>query len=364
MKMKTLFMLLAFCAAALQTVAQCNAGDDVTVELCGDDSPVDLFTKIEGFPDTNGYWEDPLGAAFVNPFDPALHGEGVYTYIVDTQFDGTPCPYPDQALVTVTVYELPTVTFLMDETTACGHITTQFENTSAGLGFNLINWDFGDGSTSISNDPLYTYSDTGIFDVTLTLSNAFGCESSHTDLAAINVLEAPRTSFTLAHHPITTLEPQGEFVNETEGAVQYSWNIPGIGNFSEENPQVDFPPFESSYFVCLEAIGQNGCVGSFCRSVFVRESKVIYTPSAFTADQNKLNDSFKPVLTFDPQLYEMTIFDRWGAVVFKTDEPSQGWGGNHLANEFFVPDNYYQWRIKAVKDGEVIEKVGHVTVLR
>lgn len=50
------------------------------------------------------------------------------------------------------------------------------------------NWDFGDGNTSTTQNPVYTYPDAGLYNVTLAVSNAYGSDSL-TRYYYINVTE-------------------------------------------------------------------------------------------------------------------------------------------------------------------------------
>lgn len=68
----------------------------------------------------------------------------------------------------------------------------------------------------------------------------------------------------------------------------------------------------------------------------------VYIPTGFVVD-GKSGDfipKFTYVIDFD---YEFTIFDKWGAEVFRTDDPYQGWNG--IYNGEYVPSGVYAYRI-------------------
>ncbi len=57
---------------------------------------------------------------------------------------------------------------------------------------------------------------------------------------------------------------------------------------------------------------------------------VMRMPNSFTPDNNTLNDVFKPVLgDILPTKYLLQVFDRWGGLVFETNNPDQGWDGTY-----------------------------------
>jgi gliding motility-associated-like protein len=52
----------------------------------------------------------------------------------------------------------------------------------------------------------------------------------------------------------------------------------------------------------------------------------IYIPNAFSPNDDGLNDVFKPVVA-NLETYQLTIYDRWGLLVFSSTNPSIGWDG-------------------------------------
>ncbi len=347
-----------------QIQAQCNAGDDATFTVCENDTPFNLFDRINGTPIAGGFWLDAVNAPITSTFDPMTDGAGLYKYVVDTDLMGAPCALNDTAFLDISISSIPVVTFNMDNNQACGELTTQFTNTTIGLGFTNCLWSFGDGEISTVCNPSHIYSESGCFDVALTLTNGAGCAAVDTVFAAACVYERPVAAFDLEKNPVLTTEARAVFINQSTNGVAYEWIIPGVGNFNEEEPIVVLPPLEDTYFVCLQVTAANGCEDSYCSNVLVREDVVMYIPTAFTPNLDQVNETFKPQLTFTPELYELTIYDRWGTVVFKSLDPAIGWNGGAQGSSFFTPDSYYSYRIKAVKNAEVIERVGQIMMLR
>jgi len=72
----------------------------------------------------------------------------------------------------------------------------------------------------------------------------------------------------------------------------------------------------------------NGCDSIITTNLAVNEcSLMIWFPSAFTPNGDGLNDVFKPVSKFITQ-YDLQIFDRWGMLIFETNDVNTGWDGN------------------------------------
>lgn len=92
----------------------------------------------------------------------------------------------------------------------------------------------------------------------------------------------------------------------------------------------------------------------------------IYVPNTFTPDGDGFNDMFSAVVTGDLISYSLILFDRWGAAVWETNDPSATWDG--VSAGVRAPDGVYVWtiRYKADRpDGIKQERLmGHVTLLR
>jgi len=73
---------------------------------------------------------------------------------------------------------------------------------------------------------------------------------------------------------------------------------------------------------------QYGCRGGDTIDVQGRYcTDQIYFPNAFSPDGNGANDIFRPRVLGQLDQYEMTIFNRWGEMVFRSENPAEGWDG-------------------------------------
>jgi gliding motility-associated-like protein len=92
---------------------------------------------------------------------------------------------------------------------------------------------------------------------------------------------------------------------------------------------------------------------------------VFFTPNAFTPNGDGLNDKFIPLANvLDLETYDLTIYDRWGQLLYATTDPSSGWDGT--AGGSLVPNGVYVFRAEmtdAIKRDRY-EVFGHVTVVR
>lgn len=70
----------------------------------------------------------------------------------------------------------------------------------------------------------------------------------------------------------------------------------------------------------------------------------IFIPNSFTPNSDGLNDLFKPLFTYPEKIEEYSIFiyNRWGNLVFTTQNIEQGWNGNHCLNGVYAYVIFYK----------------------
>ena len=82
------------------------------------------------------------------------------------------------------------------------------------------------------------------------------------------------------------------------------------------------------YFLSLT--DTNGCI--FPDSITVNDFDcslpAIYIPSCFSPNGDKINDTFSPVL-HNINFIQMTIYDRWGELIFESKDIDHGWEGTY-----------------------------------
>ncbi|PHN03884.1 T9SS type B sorting domain-containing protein [Flavilitoribacter nigricans] len=108
--------------------------------------------------------------------------------------------------------------------------------------------------------------------------------------------------------------------------------------------------------------GQSITVQSVSNVVCLEQSAKLFVPNAFVP--NGVNREFKPVLQFGgSQEYLMTIYDRYGGIIFESQDLSIGWDGRKNGRP--LPQGMYVYLIKMKQNsGQLIEKKGTVLLLR
>jgi gliding motility-associated-like protein len=127
----------------------------------------------------------------------------------------------------IRVHPRPTASFNMDNNAGCGPLTIQMRNTSTGI--NNYTWDFGDGTTMVTNDASLNHTFTNVtmnsslfYNVVLVAQNAQGCQdtTSHT----VNVYPGTVSGF-ISTDTVGCSPWSVNFQNNSSGASSYLWNF-------------------------------------------------------------------------------------------------------------------------------------------
>lgn len=93
----------------------------------------------------------------------------------------------------------------------------------------------------------------------------------------------------------------------------------------------------------------------------------VYVPNVFTPGNDKINDFFSPVYNCKLASYHLQIFNRWGQLVFQSNDPAVKWDGNYKGKPCI--SDVYVWQCDALSVNEVglihpMYESGKVTLLR
>lgn len=117
--------------------------------------------------------------------------------------------------------------------------------------------------------------------------------------------------------------------------------------------------------MALENVTQTSFTDSSFSNIFcLQYEPLMFVPNAFTPDG--LNPIFLPVVqNVDPEKYTFSIIDRWGKIVFETNDPAAGWDGIISSSGLPATNDVFQYRIELIiNKTDAIVKQGYVTLIR
>ena len=122
----------------------------------------------------------------------------------------------------------------------------------------------------------------------------------------------------------------------------FDWDF-GDGTTSEEmHPTHEYDGL-GDYYAQLTVTNPLGCADS--AYTLVEGPVLIYIPNAFTPNNDGINDAFKVVIS-EVTRYELSIYNRWGEMVFFSEDPDEVWVGNVNGGEHYAPAGMYNYRLK------------------
>jgi len=337
-----------------------SIGAGLDLEVCEGTS----VTLTAANPNTaNISWTAPVqdNVPFVAPV-------GLNTYTVTADVCQGQCITTDD--VEVLVHPNPVVSFGVDDPLGCIEHSVIFTNSSTETD-GVCNWNLGNGTEVVTtgNDPVpHTYTTPGLYDVSLEVVSQYGCASSLVYTDYIDVTPLPIADFTFSPENLSITENTIDFTNESLNAQTYQWYfVPLNSQSTETSPIVDFPyePNEA-HEVTLYAYSYGGCYDSISKPIRTIDDPLFFVPNTFTPDGDEYNNTFRPIIATGIDLadYHLTIFNRWGEVLFESFNYEIGWDGTY--NGSLVQDGMYMWKLEfgaRSNDSRVIE-VGHINMLR
>lgn len=322
-----------------------------------------------GAPYTFDWFEgnNPIGQG--SPIDVSPSASNLNYCAVISEACGSPV---DTICTTVVIEDGPVLSFSADRVNGCYPVDVNFTNNSQGA-IATSTWYFGDGNeqtiAGISNAS-NNYEYEGLYSVTLEVETTTGCIYDTTYVDYIEAFDHPSANFTFNPNPVSMFEPEVTFQDLSTGdnIVSWSWGFPGAtpASSSVQDPIVVYPEgVPAVYDVYLTVVNDHGCVDSASTQVKVINEVIVYAPNAFTPDGDAYNEMWRLHIDgIDVYGYNLKMFNRWGEIVWESNNPEVGWNGSYRGQ--IVPDGTYVW-IMECKDAWNDKKYtfnGHVTILR
>lgn len=264
-----------------------------------------------------------------------------YTVIVN---DGCSTPN-DTAAITVFVNPLPVVNFGTDIVSGCYPLCVNFIDSSTVKTGNITSWawNFGDTNSSTSQNPFNCYTQPGSYSVSLTATTDSGCTSSKTISNLITVYNHPHAAFNVSLE--RTTDSPVFFTDESTddyGITVWAWAF-GSGPdsvFSTKNAVYTYQD-TGNYCATLNVTNMYGCTDSATQCFEITPEFTLYIPDAFSPNGDGKNDVFAPK-GMSLTDFDMYIFDRWGTLIYHTNDINKGWNGtvNNKGSDVCQQDTY------------------------
>ncbi|MBO6518034.1 MAG: DUF2341 domain-containing protein [Bacteroidia bacterium] len=259
----------------------------------------------------------------------------------------------------VTVYETPNTLFRVNngvtQNSGCLGVDIQFEDlTSYSDKTNLeFVWDFGNGETATTANPVTRFKTSGNFEVELEVRTRNSCSDAHTfDFQILDEIKPQANDDLQASLGIGTQL-------EARGSVDYHWQPEAFLS----DPYIANPiatVTENTLFV-VTGTDYYGCQSSDSVWVMVNEDYTVTPANVITPDNNNENDVWVVQNLENYPVNEVSIFDRWGREVYTTKGYNNDWGATGENGKLLMDGTYY-YVLEFPEVGKVLK--GAITVVR
>ena len=156
----------------------------------------------------------------------------------------------------------------------------------------------------------------------------------------------------VAFYTVQKIDPSGNvFFEEVIAQNRFTYREQGLDTISQD------------YFFRIEAVRNSpDSLISWSNTQLVEQSFRLFFPTAFSPNNDGLNDTFFPKGTFIDR-YDLIIMNAWGEVIYSSNEPEPGWDGTFKGKD--VPSGAYIYKVEAFDEkGRKFEEQGTVTLVR
>lgn len=190
---------------------------------------------------------------------------------------------------------------------------------------------------------------------TITIIDSVGCRDDKTTTVTINplpVVDAGPDENILIGQSVTL---------NGSGGPGWSWTpSEGLNDATIGSP-VATPLWTTTYY--LDVVDPNGCRGMDSMTIYVESIDDLYVPTAFTPNNDGVNDLYFPIPKGIVDLIEFKIFNRWGQQVFYTNDFANAWDGKHNGEPQEIGTYIYLIRGYDYV-GELVVRKGNLVLLR
>jgi gliding motility-associated-like protein len=256
----------------------------------------------------------------------------------------------------VTNCPFPIADFTSSVTQNCPKHCVSFTNTSSFGPFTSYQWSFPGGvpDTSSVPNPNVCYSQEGLYDVQLIITNQYGSDTiikySEVNVQFIaNAFVSPDTEMVFG----------ASYQLNAGGGILYSWT-PAAGLDTTAGPSPIATPKTNTVYTVTITDG-SGCIAKRQVTVTILHDNDLFIPNSFSPNKDGANDYF---IVRGNNLFgvRLTVFDRWGEKIFESTNPFIGWDGTYEGEDlnpgvftYVVTVNY--------NDRQTITRSGTITLI-
>lgn len=325
--------------------------------------PCELQVKFNSSPNAGNHkwwFGDGSTSSEVDPLH-TYAAEGTYEVKLLVKDD---CAIPDTVTKTITIDIKPRLNAAIQQTdsSGCEPLTVFLIAQNNAQGYQ---WIWGDGTTTQGVDATHTYNQAGIYQVFLVATDSNSCNINDTlkTAATIEVFNNAIADFTSNPPTIAETTLPVIFTNKSLYSNSYIWDFGDNTPPNTETNPTHIYVQKGTYSVCLIAQNEYNCNDTICKPLNIIPQINIGVPNAFSPNGDATNDVLYVEGNKGIERMAFRIFNRWGQLVFETNDPQAGWDGTFKGQMQEI--EVYVYVVDAVLVSQRrIQLQGNVTLLR
>ena len=266
--------------------------------------------------------------------------EGSYKVLLRTVSDSA-CVDTQSAVVFVNPN--PEVNLVAIKPVCYGDTTRITSIINVGNGsISTYNWEFGDMNFSSQKEGKHVYGDIGDYQVRLMVTSDKNCSDTSSFVEA-KVIGKPPVDFTYSFLDAGNDQTMIKFKNTSFESKKQFWDFDPFGSSISKDTNLLFND-SLTLHVRLRIVDKYGCSNTKEAYIFIGNSLNIFIPNVFTPNGDGHNDGFGPIGLEYAHEYVLIVYNRWGEIVFKSNDPNEQWDGTYQGK--MCPNGVYIYRLE------------------
>ncbi|MDD5571658.1 MAG: PKD domain-containing protein, partial [Bacteroidales bacterium] len=264
----------------------------------------------------------------------------------------------------IKINKAPDITLFPEDTAGCIPLTLTFSGSNSDTSVHVILWlwNFGDGYSGTGNIITHTFNNQGSY--TTNLNVLYGDSAcTKNNVIHVNAIKWPVADFTFNPSNPSLTNPTILFTNTSLFGNRWLWYFGNGDSSILKNPVYTYK-VPGTYTIKLITFNSAGCSDTITKIIFVSSEDFLKVPEAFSPNGDGLNDKFRIICSGVVLSIEFRIFNRWGEMVFETNDITMGWDGTFKGKP--QEEGTYSYYILARMISSNVPKLlkGNVTLVR
>lgn len=255
------------------------------------------------------------------------------------------------------------ISFKPSVTSSCTGTEVSFDVLTKNIDGNFL-WNFGDGNFSNESNPKNTYTEPGIYYISLAVtSEKDGVIKSNTEPVSVVIKASPIADFEWEYTNEYAEVPIIKLTNNSLNAKNCIWTIDETTQHNDINVLTSFKN-KGEHLVNLVVTNQNGCIDSKYKYIDIENDYNLLAPKTFSPNNDQREDSFLPgSLRVLRKRFEMSVYNN-DQLVYQTTDINKPWDGTFPNGEKSKINQKFPWVVILYNaDGNKQYYSGVVTVV-